>query len=129
MLKSKIIQVKPNRMRTKREEIQQAKIFRWHWNLYPQDRMRLFHVDNNSYNAIIGALKKSLGVVSGVSDFVWIGCNGRVVWLEGKVSGGFQSDEQIKFQELVERLGHQYVIFWSEEEFKKIYVENLHDGK
>jgi len=84
----------------------------------------LFHVDNNSWNATIGARKKALGVVSGVSDFILI-LFIDVVFIEMKIPGGVQSEDQIKFQKMVEARGHKYQIIYSFEQFKDFIRSQL----
>lgn len=106
---------------TKQEEILQAKCYLWFHNTFPLWRKMLFHVDNNSWNAVIGAKKKALGVNSGVSDFVLI-LFAEVIWIEMKTPDGEQSEEQKDFQRKVEQRGHKYIILRTEEEFKR-YIE------
>lgn len=98
----------------------QAECFKWFWNTFPAERRMLFHVDNNSWNTIVGAKKKALGVVQGVSDMVLIlDCS--VEFLEFKTDDGKQSEEQIDFQYKVNERCHRYIIIRSVEQFK-IYI-------
>jgi hypothetical protein len=92
---------------------------RWFWNTYPSQRGMLFHVDNNSYNSVIGARKKALGVVPGVSDLILV-LRRRVLFIELKIPGGKQSDAQIEFDYAVGNRGHEYVLAYSLQEFKQI---------
>jgi len=113
---------------TRQEEILQAKCYQWFHNTFPLWRKMLFHVDNNSWNAIIGAKKKALGVNSGVSDLIFI-CFAEVIFIEMKTETGEQSDEQKDFQQKVEKRGMKYEIIRTEEAFKlyvqkKIYESN-----
>ena len=101
------------------EERMQSECFRWFWNEYPSLRRMLFHVDNNSWNQIIGARKKALGVVAGVSDMIFI-VESAVWFLEAKTEDGVQSQEQIDFMEKVMMRGHQYRIFRNLQQFKDI---------
>ena len=98
----------------------QARCFLWHWNEYPEDRRMLFHIDNNSYNRIIGAQKKALGVVRGPSDLCYVIDAGHVVWLECKFGDGVQSEEQKEWERKVTQRGHIYILFRTFEEFQKI---------
>jgi len=84
----------------------------------------LFHVDNNSWNAIVGAKKKALGVVSGVSDLIFI-VDSAVIFIEMKIPGGTQSSEQMDFEMKVNVRAHEYVIIYSFEEFKKFIIKRL----
>lgn len=101
----------------------QAECFKWFWNTFPSERRMLFHVDNNSWNTIVGAKKKALGVVQGVSDMVLIlDCS--VEFLEFKTDTGAQSEEQIDFENKVTTRCHRYVVIRSMEQFKNyIYVK------
>ncbi len=98
----------------------QAKIFQWHWNKFPAERGLLFHVNGKAKNAIEGNKFKGLGVVSGVSDLVYLRPDGKVLFIELKTSEGRQSPAQLKWQALVESFGHQYLIVRSVEEF--VYI-------
>lgn len=100
----------------------QSECFKWFWNTFPEHRRMLFHVDNNSWNAVIGAQKKALGVVAGPSDLIFI-VDSAVWFLECKTPDGDQSPEQIDFMEKVMMRGHQYRIFRSIEQFKDIIWE------
>jgi len=106
------------------EEQLQSKCYLWFHNEFVQERKMLFHVDNNSWNATIGARKKALGVVSGVSDFILI-LFIDVVFIEMKIPGGVQSEDQIKFQKMVEARGHKYQIIYSFEQFKDFIRSQL----
>ncbi len=118
------------------EEKLQSKCYLWFHNEIINERKMLFHVDNNSWNATIGAKKKALGVNPGVSDFVLI-LFGEVVFIEMKTPTGMQDIEQKKFQKMVEERGHRYVIIRTFERFKEfINIEIfkaerkwLHTGK
>lgn len=110
---------------TKEEERLQSKCFIWFWNTLIDERMMLFHVDNNSWNATIGAMKKALGVVKGVSDFVLILSLGRVCWIEMKTPTGIQEEVQKMFQQKVEARGHEYVILRTFEEFQHFILNKL----
>lgn len=97
----------------------QTDCFMWFWNKYPEERRMLFHVDNNSWNEVIGAQKKALGVCAGVSDFIYIYW-GKVYFLECKKPGGAQSEYQREFMRKCQDRGHIYNIFESLVEFQKI---------
>ncbi len=104
------------------EDNLQATIFQYHWNTFPMERGRLFHINQKARNAIEGNRMKAMGVVPGVSDFCYLVPGGKVFWLELKTETGRQSDEQIKFQKLCESLGHDYRIIRSLEDFKAFHV-------
>lgn len=75
-------------------------------------------------NRIGGALEKSMGVVSGVSDTVWA-WKGKTYFIEFKTGKGRQSDEQKKFQLEMERQGFEYAIIRSLDEFKDFIIPKL----
>lgn len=104
----------------------QQEIFTKHWNQYKGERRLLFAVNNNSFNAIKGAQMKSIGVVAGVSDMIYINPRkGAVQFIELKIPGGRQSKEQIEFEGKVKALGFSYDIAKSVEEFNQITGLNL----
>lgn len=98
----------------------QQEIFTKHWNQYPEERRLLFAVNNNSVNRIKGAQMKSIGVVSGVSDLIYLNPRRGLQFLELKLPKGRQSPNQIEFQYKVERLGYEYHIIKTLEEFNKV---------
>lgn len=100
-----------------KEEVLQSKCSLWFWNNYHKHRRMLFHVDNNSFNRIIGANKKALGVVKGVADLILI-LPSHVVFIELKTETGTQSDAQIDFQKKVAERNHLYLVIRSFEEFQ-----------
>jgi hypothetical protein len=95
----------------------QATCFQNHWNFYPQHRRRLFCINNNSQNALKGAINKAIGVVSGVSDMIYLKPNGKVSFLEFKIPGGYQSEKQKQWEVLCKELGHEYVLIYTEDDF------------
>lgn len=63
---------------------------------------------------------KNTGLLSGVSDMIFIMPNGKILFIEVKIDNGRQSDTQIDFQNRIEALGHDYFICRSLEQFKFI---------
>jgi hypothetical protein len=106
----------------KEEEKLQSECYKWFHNSFPLERRMLFHVDNNSYNATIGAHKKALGVVKGVSDLVFI-IDGSVIFIEMKTPSGEQETEQRDFEMKVKSRGHTYVVIRTFGMFKA-YITN-----
>ena len=101
-------------------EIQlQSRAFLNLWNSKPDLRGRVFAINNNSQNAIKGAMNKAMGVIAGVADMCFMIQSG-VVWIEWKTETGKQSPDQKKFEALVKSLGHDYHIVRNETEFLKI---------
>lgn len=79
---------------------------------YPLYRKCLFHVQQTATNRIQGAIYKSLGVTSGVSDLILVADNS-VYFIELKDQTGRQSEHQKTFEQQVTTLGHTYVIIRS----------------
>lgn len=109
----------------------QAECFAWFWNEYPQYRKLLFHIpnenDRSDSNIIQGAIRKSLGVVSGVSDLILMLQRGGygALCIEMKDEKGKQKPMQAEWQTLVEAQGYRYVICRNLEQFKIIIKEYL----
>lgn len=103
------------------EDKLQSTCFQWHWNTFPDQRGRLFHVNQKARNAIEGNRMKAMGVVPGVSDFIYLQSPGPL-FIEMKTEDGKQSPEQVKFQRLVESLGFQYIICRSFSHFKQLFL-------
>ena len=96
----------------------QAQCFRFHWNERPQERGRLFTVNNNSGGKFEGAIMKAMGVVAGVADMMYLSDAGLIA-LEFKTPTGRQSPAQKEWQETIEAAGYRYVIIRTFEEFKQ----------
>lgn len=105
----------------KQDELKlQSQCFQWHWNTFPEERRLLHANNNNSQNAIKGAMNRSLGVVAGVADLEYAAREGVMVFMEMKTLDGYQSEDQKDFQAKVEARGHKYYIVRSLEEFQAI---------
>lgn len=109
----------------------QAACFVRAWNDFPITRKLLFHVENelNSAgdNAIIGAIRRSEGIVRGVSDLIlliprepWNG-----LMIEMKTEKGYQSKYQKEWQALVEAQGYRYEVVRTEEDFVALLTDYL----
>lgn len=102
----------------------QAECFAWFWNKYPHYRKLLFHVPNENdradSNIIQGAIRKSLGVVAGVADLLFLVARGDYhgLCIEMKDEKGRQKPSQKEWQEKVEQQGYKYVVCRSLESFK-----------
>lgn len=93
------------------------------WNTRPELRGRFFTINNNSENAIKGALNRAMGVLSGVSDMCFLTGDGKSIWIEWKTSTGKQSPAQKEWAATCDKLGHTYVVVENELEF--ITIINL----
>lgn len=107
-------------------QIQQS-IFKWYHNnfcLSHHDPQHIvFSVPNESSNVKEQIYKKSLGLISGVSDLVII-TESEVFFVEVKTSTGKQSKNQKNFQSKIERLGYRYLLVRSLDDFiEKISCE------
>ncbi len=99
----------------------QSTCFQWHWNEYPNERKRLFHVNQKAKNKIEGNRMKAMGVVPGISDLIYLSKYG-TIFIEMKTETGSQSDEQKEFEQIVTYLGYKYLICRSLEQFKQIIL-------
>lgn len=65
---------------------------------------------------------KNTGLLKGVSDLIVVLPN-KTIFIELKSLKGTQKDLQLVFQESVTKLGHEYYLIRSLEQFKKIICE------
>lgn len=94
----------------------QAACVKWLWNTHPQTRGLFFAVTNNSEHAVRGLQRKALGMVSGVSDciFLW---HQKAYLIEFKTETGKQSQAQKEWEQRVISEGFCYSVIRNEEEF------------
>ena len=103
------------------EERLQQEIFTFHWNNYPDERKLLFMVHNNPRNKIDGARLKAKGMVSGVSDLIYLNPRiGKPQFLELKTDDGVQSPNQKDWQDLVTKQGYEYYLIRGLEQVKEV---------
>jgi hypothetical protein len=104
----------------------QAYCCTWFWNEFrhTEERQMLHANINNSFNKIEGAKNAALGVVAGISDTEFIDY-GEMWFLEFKLTGGVQSQDQKDFQRKVEERGHKYKLLYSFEEFRSFIISRL----
>ena len=98
----------------------QAQLFQHHWNNYPHERGLLFHVNNKARNAIEGNRFKAMGVIPGVSDFIYLKPGGSPILIELKINTGEQSPVQKKWELLVRLAGYDYRIVRNLTDFLQI---------
>lgn len=109
----------------------QASCVAWMHNTYPEYRGLYFAVQNENSradsNASTGAIRRSMGVVKGVSDTILFLARGEyhALCVEFKTDIGRQSDAQRLWQSKVETQGFRYEVVRSLEEFKRLIVEYL----
>lgn len=80
----------------------------------------LILVYNNPPNGRMASLLKSMGLRRGTSDQVYFAPNKLIVWIEYKLPGRKQSDDQILFQKMVQDWGCLYAVVTSETEFQNL---------
>lgn len=112
------------------EEKLQSDIVREFSELYPEKRGQLFHVPNERITASQKLKAKSIGVFSGVSDLIYIGCN--VKALELKVKGSYHKVnhilQQLEWGQHLETLGHDFKFILSVEDAINFINEKHNQG-
>lgn len=108
------------------EQIIQQQCVEWFRIQYPD--LILYAVVNNSFgsgisNARMGSINKSMGVLAGVSDLVFV-FNSVAYHIEVKTDKGTQSKEQKEFQQKIENEGMKYVIVRSLDQFMNL-INNI----
>ena len=98
-------------------------IFTWHWNNFPEERGLLFHVNNKAANKIEGARLRSMGMVKGVADMIYLAPNGKAVAIEVKADDGRMSASQIMWADTLNKYDYDYYIVRSVEDFKIVKKE------
>jgi len=98
----------------------------WFHNTYPKLRGLLFHVRNNSSSKREGAYWKALGVMPGVSDLIFLyGCKASLIEL--KTATGYQSPEQIEWEQKVYEQGINYYVINSIAKFKNLITKIIEE--
>ncbi|MGL4336351.1 MAG: VRR-NUC domain-containing protein [Turicibacter sp.] len=104
----------------------QQEIVMWFRNTYctkkNNPRYTIFSVPNEGTDVKEQQYKKSIGMMSGVSDLIVV-LNRIVLFVECKDEKGKQSENQIEFEQIVTDLKHNYFIVRSLEEFKEIILQ------
>nr|DAY33448.1 MAG TPA: Nuclease [Caudoviricetes sp.] len=76
-------------------------------------------------NPIEAKRLKAEGVLAGVADLTVLLPQGRIIYIEMKVKGNRQTDNQKAFQQKAEALGYKYYVCYSFDQFKAIIEEEL----
>lgn len=108
-----------NTLKKKSESAIQQSIVVWYRNNNLTTDNLIFSVPNESSNAREQMYKKSIGMLSGVSDLICIH-NGKVLFIEVKDDKGKQSDNQRKFEQKIIANGFEYHVVRSLDEFKPL---------
>ena len=103
------------------------------WNDFPATRKLLFHVENelnrSDSNPILGAIRKSEGIVAGVSDLILLIPRGKwhglMIELKRPDGKNRQSRAQKEWQVLVEAQGYRYEVIYNEQDFRALLAEYL----
>ena len=105
----------------------QQEIVMWFRNkfglIHHNPKCLIFSVPNESENKNENIYKKSIGLLSGVSDLIVVLPN-KIIFVEVKTEIGKQSKNQISFENDVKNLGFEYILVRSKEEFIEA-VEHL----
>lgn len=103
----------------------QHDLIMWFSQTYPELQGRLFMVQNNTYSQSHGNRMKSLGMVKGVSDLMFIG-NGFVAGIELKAPESVHSvahiKEQMRFGEMLNSLNHYFIMTSSLDQVKSFII-------
>ena len=108
-------------MNAEEARIQSCCVF-WLRNMYPQTRGCFFCVNNNASHVASGVKNKSMGVVAGVSDclFIW---GGITYCFEFKAPKGRQSDVQKEWESSVVNQGARYFIVRNLPDFQELIYD------
>ena len=100
-----------------KESILQTACVRWFRLQYPD--LIIYAVPNGGSRNVMEAQRlKAEGVLAGVADLVVLLPQGKSLYIEMKVKGNRQTENQKAFQGKAITLGHPYTVCYSFEEFK-----------
>jgi hypothetical protein len=105
----------------------QQEIFNWYQNNYclkfHNPRGMIFSIPNGgTRNKLEAITMKATGLLAGASDLIVITPKGKLMFVELKTDTGKQSDKQIDFENRVKKLGFEYHLIRSVEEFKLLIL-------
>ena len=108
----------------------QQDIVMWFRNAYctklHSPQCKIFSVPNERSNVKEQMRMIATGLEKGVSDLIVIIPN-KVLFVEVKTESGKQQKEQVFFQMAVEKLGLQYILVRSLEDFKNVINQQAHE--
>ena len=110
------------------ESTLQSSCVRWFRYQYPH--LVIYAVPNGGSRNVREAQRlKAEGVLAGVADLVVLLPQGKSLYIEMKVKGNRQTDNQKEFQKKVTTLGHTYAVCYTFEEFQKVIEDfiSIHD--
>lgn len=94
----------------------QAQCVQWFRSVYKPDKAIIFSVPNEATHKRTNYYKGA-GVLRGVSDLIIV-FKDKILFIEMKCKGNYQTLEQKTFQAVVEHLGYQYYVCRSFDEFQ-----------
>nr|DAN48428.1 MAG TPA: Nuclease [Caudoviricetes sp.] len=105
-----------------KESVLQTACVKWFRLQYPN--LVIYAVPNGGSRNVREAQRlKSEGVLAGVADLVVLLPQGKSLYIEMKVKGNRQTENQKAFQDKAITLGHTYAVCYSFEEFQQV-IEN-----
>ena len=97
------------------------------WFRYQYPNLIIYAVPNGGSRNVREAQRlKSEGVLAGVADLVVLLPQGKSLYIEMKINGNRQTDNQKEFQKKATSLGHTYAVCYSFEEFQQIIENQLY---
>ena len=94
------------------------------WFRYQYPNLIIYAVPNGGNRNVREAKRlKAEGVLAGVADLVVMLPQGKSIYIEMKVKGNRQTENQKEFQKKAIELGHTYAVCYSFEDFQKV-IEN-----
>ena len=106
------------------ESTLQTSCVKWFRIQYPN--FVIYAVPNGGSRNVREAQRlKAEGVLAGVADLVIMLPQGKSLYIEMKVKGNKQTDNQKDFQQKAEALGYKYYVCYSFDEFKAIIEKEL----
>ena len=106
------------------EHIEQVRFINWFRDNFHD--CFIFAVPNGGKRGIMEAKRlKAEGVTSGVSDLIILRPNGKVLFLEMKTIKGKLSKEQIKFFDMLEVMGFDYIVGYGASDASKKILEKM----
>jgi VRR-NUC domain protein len=102
-----------------KESVLQTACVKWFRLQYPD--LIIYAVPNGGSRNVREAQRlKAEGVLAGVADLVVLLPQGKSLYIEMKVKGNRQTENQKAFQDKAITLGHPYTVCYSFEEFKEV---------
>ena len=107
-----------------KESVLQTACVKWFRLQYPH--LVIYAVPNGGSRNVREAQRlKAEGVLAGVADLVVLLPKGKSLYIEMKVKGNKQTENQKVFQDKAITLGHPYTVCYSFEEFKEVIERNI----